>query len=78
MTSPRLLLALPALALAVTGCGSSTGSDSDAIQIVATTNVYGDVAQAIAGDRVEVHELADLHTGCIVDGLASVLGEQEV
>ncbi|MBS45692.1 MAG: ABC transporter substrate-binding protein [Nocardioides sp.] len=54
MTSPRLLLALPALALAVTGCGSSTGSDSDAIQIVATTNVYGDVAQAIAGDRVEV------------------------
>lgn len=52
------------LAIAVTGCGSDDGSDgagatessgsSDAIVVVASTNVWGDVAEQVGGDAVEV------------------------
>ncbi|MDR1791590.1 MAG: zinc ABC transporter substrate-binding protein [Propionibacteriaceae bacterium] len=47
-----------ATALALTGCaggGSTPSSDSDGLaHIVASTNVYGDIATAIAGDRADV------------------------
>jgi len=40
-------------AVALTACGSSPGSDGQ-LRVVASTNVWGSVAQAVAGDRVEV------------------------
>ncbi|KAA9134445.1 metal ABC transporter solute-binding protein, Zn/Mn family [Microbacterium caowuchunii] len=57
--TPRLVL--PALAaasvLALAGCSSATADpagDADAFTIVASTNVYGQIAEAIAGDAAEV------------------------
>ncbi|MGJ3405065.1 metal ABC transporter solute-binding protein, Zn/Mn family [Glutamicibacter sp. Je.9.36] len=55
-------VALPAAGLILAGCGSATGSESkDAesaeISVVATTNVYGQIARAIGGDSVEVSEI---------------------
>ncbi|TCC49596.1 ABC transporter substrate-binding protein [Kribbella pittospori] len=49
--------------LLVTACGSSSGDEAAAgtastpkagIQVVASTNVYGDIVKQIAGDKVEV------------------------
>ncbi|QLQ11245.1 MAG: zinc ABC transporter substrate-binding protein [Nocardioidaceae bacterium] len=62
-TPLRLIAALPVLALVLAGCGSDsddTKADADkdagsgAISIVASTNVYGDIAEVIAGDHAEV------------------------
>ncbi len=51
---PLHLLALIAVAASVlAGCASSEGTH-DGLRIVAATNVYGDIAQAIAGDAAEV------------------------
>jgi len=47
-----LLAAATALALA--GCAPAAGEGSSLIQIVASTDVYGSIASAIGGDRVEV------------------------
>ncbi|MFF7162281.1 metal ABC transporter solute-binding protein, Zn/Mn family [Streptomyces sp. NPDC008086] len=66
--SPRLLAPLIAgtCLVLLTGCGGSSGSggdDSDAAQspavgsvvpVVASTNVYGDMAERIGGDKVQV------------------------
>ena len=63
----RLLAVLPVAALALAGC-SDTDNDTEidtathntandtasAVSIVASTNVYGDIARAIAGDRATV------------------------
>ena len=51
---PLALAAVSALALA--GCASENPSPADGgtIRIVASTNVYGDIAQTIAGDAAEV------------------------
>lgn len=52
-----------AAALTLAACGSdsggsgSGGSDSGEIRIVASTNVWGSVAQAVAGDRAQVQSL---------------------
>jgi zinc/manganese transport system substrate-binding protein len=43
-----------ATALALAGCAPSTASDTDELSIVASTDVYGDIAAAIAGDRATV------------------------
>ena len=58
---PRLLLATGSVGiLALAGCASSPGgatSDDNAdgrLQIVASTNVYGDIAENIAGDLADV------------------------
>lgn len=59
------LLPVPALlatsALVLTGCaGAAAGGESasdDTLQIVASTSVYGDIVQAIAGDTVEVNTI---------------------
>ncbi len=57
------LLTLPlAAALALTGCsaGASGAADSDkTVSVVASTNVYGDIAKTIAGDAVQVTSLMD-------------------
>lgn len=55
-------VALPAAGLILAGCGSSTANESTeadaaAISVVATTNVYGQIARAIGGDSVEVSEI---------------------
>lgn len=63
MASRRLLLpaALGAASvLALAGCASTPGSDAsgapddDAISVVASTNVYGQIVEAIGGDAVDV------------------------
>ncbi len=48
------IAALAALVVALSGCTAQPGMTADGIRIVASTDVYGDVAQAIAGDRAEV------------------------
>ncbi|MBG6181320.1 metal ABC transporter solute-binding protein, Zn/Mn family [Arthrobacter sp. CAN_A1] len=59
------LVGVAALALALTGCGQSAGDNpaagatGDGIQIVASTNVYGDIAQTIGGDNVSVTSIVD-------------------
>ncbi|WP_370290202.1 metal ABC transporter solute-binding protein, Zn/Mn family [Nocardioides sp.] len=54
-------LAATALALAaLSACGASgsgSGSDDGRIAIVASTNVYGDIASVVAGDRADVTSL---------------------
>ena len=51
---------LGATALVLAGCASTPSSDvsdaadGDAVQVVASTSVYGDIVSAIAGDAVEV------------------------
>jgi len=51
---------LGATALVLAGCASTPSSDAsdaadgDAVQVVASTSVYGDIVSAIAGDAVEV------------------------
>lgn len=58
----RIALALPvAAALALTGCastgGGGTAADDGKIRVVASTNVYGQIAQEIGGDQVDVVSL---------------------
>lgn len=56
---------LTALSLPLAGCGSAdeaagaagSGADAGSVTVVASTNVYGAVAQAIGGDRIEVTSL---------------------
>jgi zinc/manganese transport system substrate-binding protein len=55
----RSLALLPFAALVLGGCADSSDDASDStgggeISIVASTNVYGDIAQAVAGDEVTV------------------------
>jgi zinc/manganese transport system substrate-binding protein len=62
MTTPRALslLALPAAAvLVLSGCAAGDGAggssdDGGAITVVASTNVYGDIATTVGGDAVDV------------------------
>ncbi|WP_066039866.1 metal ABC transporter solute-binding protein, Zn/Mn family [Herbiconiux solani] len=62
---PTALLASAAtLALGIGLAGCSTGSsaaptDSDTIAIVASTNVYGSIAEAVAGDAATVTSIID-------------------
>ncbi|OWY80017.1 MULTISPECIES: metal ABC transporter solute-binding protein, Zn/Mn family [Rhodococcus] len=53
-----LAAAAVACATALAACGTGTsGADDDEISVVASTNVWGSIAQAVAGDRVEVRSL---------------------
>lgn len=62
---PALLLAVPAAALVLAGCASGGAdasggsSDGSGLTIVASTNVYGDIAQTIGGDDVNVTSIID-------------------
>jgi len=55
---------LTASALVLAGCSSATagGSDDGAIQVTASTNVYGSLVAQIGGDRVEVTTIIDSAT----------------
>lgn len=53
---PTLTLVLAATALA--GCTTTT-DDSGLVQVVASTNVYGDIAAQLGGDLVEVTSIID-------------------
>ncbi|MEU5844150.1 zinc ABC transporter substrate-binding protein [Rhodococcus sp. NPDC047139] len=58
--SSRTAFAAAAVACATTlaACGADTsGTDDGAIRVVASTNVWGSIAQAVAGDRIEVESL---------------------
>ncbi|ONI60984.1 hypothetical protein ALI44B_10690 [Leifsonia sp. ALI-44-B] len=59
-TALGAMVATPLVAaLILTGCSSTGGStaDSGKVQIVASTNVYGDIAKQVGGDDVEVTSL---------------------
>ncbi|NLE79333.1 MAG: zinc ABC transporter solute-binding protein [Rhodococcus sp.] len=51
------MVAATVAALTVTACGSSP--DDGKLTVVASTNVWGSVAQAIAGDEIEVTSIID-------------------
>ncbi|MGW0611639.1 metal ABC transporter solute-binding protein, Zn/Mn family [Streptomyces sp. NPDC002788] len=58
-TSRRLALLTSASLALLAGCGSSSGSGDGKsgparVAVVASTNVYGDIARHIGGDRVDV------------------------
>ncbi|MEY4559992.1 MAG: hypothetical protein RLZ82_1007 [Actinomycetota bacterium] len=53
-----IALALTAV-LALSGCASPTETDSGKFQIVASTNVWGDIAKTVGGDLVEVTSIID-------------------
>ncbi|MCP3799975.1 zinc ABC transporter substrate-binding protein [Allokutzneria sp. A3M-2-11 16] len=59
--SPRLFAGLTAAALLLTGCGGATQSPqptaSGKLKVVASTDVWGDVAATVGGDEVEVKAL---------------------
>lgn len=57
VTSSASLLVLGSLAAC--GSDSSGGSDDGAVTVVASTNVWGDVAAAVGGDLVEVTSVID-------------------
>ncbi|WP_314427670.1 metal ABC transporter solute-binding protein, Zn/Mn family [uncultured Microbacterium sp.] len=61
MKKPVLALAfVSAAALALAGCSSAPAAgegDDSAIQVVASTNVYGSLAAQIGGDRVDVESI---------------------
>ncbi|MBO9625939.1 MAG: zinc ABC transporter substrate-binding protein [Microbacterium sp.] len=65
MNKPLAALALASAAvLALAGCSAATGTESGtggggAIQVVASTNVYGSLAAQIGGDHVEVTSIID-------------------
>ena len=70
---------LSACALAMAGCsnsgpdsGSGPSASSDKVDVVASTNVWGSVAQAIGGDKVNVHSIInspDQLIGAVDDGV---------
>lgn len=59
---PLLALALaPVLAVGLAGCGAAaaSGEDDGRLAVVASTDVYGDIAASIGGDLVSVTSLID-------------------
>jgi zinc/manganese transport system substrate-binding protein len=65
-TPSRRAIALAASSLAsalvltaAAGCGSEEAAADDGVQVVASTDVYGDLARAIGGDRVQVSSVID-------------------
>lgn len=46
-----------ATTLALAGCSAGSAADDGRVRVVASTNVYGDIASTIAGDAVEVTAL---------------------
>jgi zinc/manganese transport system substrate-binding protein len=56
------LLFLPTAALALSGCSapaSETATEPTGIRVVASTNVYGDIASAIGGEHVDVSSIIE-------------------
>ena len=63
MSKSKKVAAVAVLALlpGLAACASpaEAGSDDDAITVVASTNVWGDIAATIGGDRIEVTSIID-------------------
>ena len=66
MRAPRILPVIgitAGSALVLAGCGASDGDDAgaadDTITVVASTNVYGQIAEQIGGDAVTVTPIID-------------------
>ena len=61
MKKPAIALALASVAaLALAGCSSTAASgqgDDGTLTVVASTNVYGDIAAQIGGDRIDVESI---------------------
>lgn len=59
MKTRSLVSALTAAAalLALAGCSSPSAGADDTVRVVASTNVYGDIASTIGGDAVQVTSL---------------------
>ncbi|TQL46584.1 zinc/manganese transport system substrate-binding protein [Homoserinimonas aerilata] len=57
--SLSILALVSAAALALTGCAASAEPDDGRLSIVASTNVYGDIASAVAGDLASVTSIID-------------------
>jgi len=64
MNRTALLATTAVAALALAGCASTPAAEStdDTISIVASTNVYGSIAEAIGGDLVSVTSIIDSAT----------------
>ncbi|WGW11083.1 zinc ABC transporter substrate-binding protein [Saxibacter everestensis] len=56
-----LITSIAASALFLAGCGtdSAASGDSDALNVVASTNVYADIVEQIGGDKVNVISIID-------------------
>ena len=62
MKKPVLALTLASVAaLTLAGCSSTSGAaeDDGTVTVVASTNVYGDIAAQVGGDRVDVTSIID-------------------
>ena len=65
-TASRLAIGLAVIALATAGCthGTPPGHDRGAVAVVATTDVWGSVASAVAGEHASVKSI---ETGATAD-----------
>lgn len=54
LSLPALAAASVLAAAALTGCATASATDDGRLSIVASTNVYGDIAAQVAGDGVDV------------------------
>lgn len=59
MKTSRILAITLAAVLALSGCASPAEPKSGKFQIVASTNVWGDIAKSVGGDLVEVTSIID-------------------
>lgn len=54
-----IILTAVITAVAVAGCSSPSPTDDGVITVVASTNVYGDIASQVGGDLIEVVSIID-------------------
>lgn len=59
MRTPLLIAGTAVAALVLAGCSSTPTAESGRVQIVASTDVYGSIASAIAGDLADVTSIID-------------------
>jgi ABC-type Zn uptake system ZnuABC Zn-binding protein ZnuA len=76
------VLTLTLAALILTGCGSAPQSDDSAFSVLASTSILADIAQNVAGDRVQVATLlpigADPHAYQAAPSDVSKIAESDV
>ncbi len=53
------LILVPAVLLALAGCGAGDAVDDGKVHVVASTDVYGSLVALVGGDAVEVTSLID-------------------